>query len=360
VRNFDPKPETLEKADVKLGYIPLTDCVPLVIAKELGFFSKMGLNVELKPQMGWATLRDRVLAGDLDGAQMLSPLLIASNMRLDHSAYRLVTGLTLSRNGNAITMSERVVQELENIRGAKVNIPFSGADLIPLLESRDTPLVFASVHPHSSHELLLRHWLRSLPDTLKDKWRIIVIPPVKMVEAMTQGQIDGYCVGGPWNADAVRRKLGVTVATSIDLLPDHAEKVLGVRAEWHEAYKNTHLALIRALVEALAWLDSIPNRFEAARILWSKAYVDAPLDVIAPSLLDSCLVRHDAYPRKVTGYNRFFGIDCNVPSVADGMHLSQLLYSHGLIKEVPEQEVIAQTYLESTFAEAMGSRFFSQ
>ena len=157
MRNFEPLSEPLEKTQISLGYIPLTDCVPLVVAKEYGLFEKMGLDVELKVQTGWATLRDRVLAGDLDGAQMLSPLLIASNSRLDHEAYRLVTGLTLSRNGNAITLAESLVRELESIRGCRVNLPFSGSDLIPLMDARDKPLVFASVHPHSSHELLLRH-----------------------------------------------------------------------------------------------------------------------------------------------------------------------------------------------------------
>ncbi len=358
MRNFEPLTEQLEKTKIKLGYIPLTDCVPLVVAKEYGLFEKMGLDVELKPQVGWATLRDRVLAGDLDGAQMLSPLLIASNARLDHEAYRLVTGLILSRNGNAITLSETLVQELESLKGSPVSLPFSGADLIPLLESRDKPLVFASVHPHSSHELLLRHWLRNIPEKYKDRWRIMVIPPVKMVESLKMGQIDGYCVGGPWNADAVRKGLGVTVATSIDLLPDHAEKVLGVRAEWSSAYKNTHIALIRALVESLAWLDSVPNRFEAAHLLWEKGYVDAPLDVIAPSLLDSCLVRKGAYPRKVTGYNRFYGLDCNRPSMADGHTLCEQMCSQNILSEMPSNEAISNTYLESLFLEAVEKPFY--
>ena len=352
MRNFEPLTAPLEKTELKLGYIPLTDCVPLVVAKEYGLFENMGLKVELKPQSGWATLRDRVLAGDLDGAQMLSPLLIASNARLDHEAYRLVTGLTLSRNGNAITVSEAIVKKLEALRDTPLHFPFPSTDLIPLMEQRDTPLVFATVHPHSSHELLLRHWLRGLPEQYKDAWRIVVLPPVQMVDSLKQGQIDGYCVGGPWNADAVRKGLGVTVATSIDLLPEHPEKVLGVRAEWSTAFRNTHIAVIRALVEALAWLDSVPNRFEAAQLLWEKGYVDAPLDVIAPSLLDSCLVRKGTYPRKVTGYNRFYGFDCNRPSIADGVNLSQQMFSQGLLKDLPSHEAISKTYLESLFVEA--------
>jgi NitT/TauT family transport system ATP-binding protein/nitrate/nitrite transport system substrate-binding protein len=353
VRHLDPISDTLEKTELKLGYIPLSDCAPLIIAQELGFFERMGLSVELKQQMAWSTLRDRVLAGDLDGAQMLAPLLVATNFKFAHPAYRIVTGLTLSRNGNAITVSKSLIDSLESIQGRAMQLPLSAANLVPLMEKSERPLVFASVHPFSNHELLLRHWLRGLPERLREKWRIVVVPPARMVDAMSEGQIDGFCVGGPWNAAAVRMNLGVTVATSLDLLPDHIEKVFAVTSEWQERNPKTHLAVLRALLGALAWLDSIPNRLEAARMLWDKHYIDAPLDVIAPSLINSCLTRAGDSPRSVPGYHRFSGLDCNVPSVADANMIGNLLHKHGLLSAAPSIESLQQSFLEPVYREAL-------
>lgn len=353
MRHFDPLSEPLEKTDLKLGYIPLSDCAPLIVASELGFFDRMGLNVELKQQMAWSTLRDRVLAGDLDGAQMLAPMLIATNAKFDHPAYSLVTGLTLSRNGNAITLSSAIIEELESRLGRSVQLPLSCSSIIPLLEERKKPFIFASVHPYSNHELLLRHWMRGLPESLRDKWRIVVVPPARMIDALSDKQIDGFCVGGPWNAAAVRKGLGVTVATSLDLLPDHIEKVFAVTSAWSKANPNTHIAVVRALLGALAWLDSIPNRFEAARLLWNKGYIDAPLEAIAPSLINSCLTRAESTPRSIPDYHRFFGLDCNVPSVADANMIGHFLYAYGLLDETPTTEVLQQSFLESVYTKAL-------
>jgi len=355
VRHLDPLSEPLEKTDLQLGYIPLSDCAPLIVAKELGYFERMGLNVELKQQMAWSTLRDRVLAGDLDGAQMLAPMLIATNAKFDSSAYRLVTGLTLSRNGNAITLSRDLITGLEakSDGGAMVQLPMSSTAIAPLLEESERPFVFASVHPFSNQELLLRHWLRSLPEALRDKWRVVVVPPARMIEALSEEQIDGFCVGGPWNAAAVRAGLGVTVATSLDLLPDHIEKVFAVRSEWAELYPNTHVALLRALLGALAWLDSIPNRLEAARMLWDKGYIDAPLDAIAPSLINSCLTRPEQSPRSVSNYHRFSGLDCNVPSVADAKTIGYFLKNYGLLAEQPSSALLQDSFLEALYFEAL-------
>ena len=157
-----------------------------------------------------------------------------------------------------------------------------------------------------------------------------------MVHALNAGDIDGFCVGGPWNAKAVREGIGLTCATSSDIWPDSPEKVLGILAEWQIKYPETTMALVAALQEACCWLENVPNRFEAARLLSRARYLDTPIDVIAPSLLGSCLVYHDKPPRVVPSYNQFTAVDkqySNIPELSDGVFLLKHMVDAGHIEQ---------------------------
>ncbi|KXI30684.1 CmpA/NrtA family ABC transporter substrate-binding protein [Paraglaciecola hydrolytica] len=298
-----------EKSKLTLGFIPLTDSAPLIVAKELGFFSQWGLDVTLQKQNSWATLRDKLHAGLLDAAQMLAPMPLASTLGLGCVPTPVITPLVLSLNGNAITLSEKLHQEV--VRENKINhltLPMAAYLLQQVIERRKEQLrpklQFATVFPYSCHFYQLRDWLASAGVTDKDV-DIITVPPVNMVTYLQSGEIDGCCVGGPWNAKAVRAGIGLTALTSFDIWQDSPEKVLGLLESWYKVNPNTVLALTAALKQACNWLESIPNRFEAARLLSSEHYLDAPVDVIAPSLIGSCLTHIRMPPRAIPSYNQF-------------------------------------------------------
>lgn len=325
----------LEKTHLQIGFMPLTDAAPLVVAREMGLFERFGLQVELKKQNSWATLRDKLQAGMLDAAQMLAPMPLASSLGLGGIKAELITPFVLSFNGNGITLSERLYQQICQVSHADPAVPPLPlpADLIGKValarrEAGQGPLRFATVFPYSCHYYQLCHWLQSGGVQIGRDVAIQVIPPTSMVAALHEGIIEGYCVGGPWNAKAVRSGLGVTVVTSCDIWPDSPEKVLGLTADWQERHPNTTLALLGALQQACQWLESVANRFEAARILTRSEYLHADLDVVAPALLGSCLVHKDLGPRSVPAYNRFCAMG------DDGSNQPKIAYARNLLAQM--------------------------
>ena len=298
-----------EKPDLTLGFVPLTDSAPLIVAKELGFFRHWGLEVNLQKQNSWATLRDKLHAGLIDAGQMLAPMPIASSLGLGVSKTEVITPLVLSLNGNAITLSDNLYQEvLKTNKLSKITLPMAAYLLREVIESRKRnglpKLKFANVFPYSCHNYQLRDWLKSA-DITEQEVEIIIVPPVHMVNFLETGEIDAFCVGGPWNAKAVRAGIGITALTSFDIWQDSPEKVLGLLGSYYQQYPNTVIAMCAALKQACIWLETVPNRFEAARILCQSQYLDANLDVIAPSLLGSCLTHHTMAPRSIPSYNQF-------------------------------------------------------
>ena len=330
---------SLEKYDINIGFVPLTDSAPLIVAKELGFFDKWGLRVNLCKQNSWATLRDKLHAGVIDAAQMLAPMPIASTLGLSVAPKEVITPLVLSLNGNAITLSEQLYLEiLQANKLSGITLPMAAYLLQEVVfkrkEAGKDKLKFANVFPYSCHNYQLRDWLKSGNLNEKDV-EIVIVPPINMVHFLESGEIDGFCVGGPWNAKAVRAGIGVTALTSYDIWQDSPEKVLGILGEFYQQHPNTVLAMCAALKEACDWLDSIPNRFEAARIMCSDEYLDARLDVIAPSLLGSCLTHRNESPRLIAGYNQFSGNDnVNQPALVRGEWLLKQMSQAGQLNDV--------------------------
>jgi len=331
----------IEKSELSIGFMSLTDSAPLIVAKEMGFFEKWGLSINLQKQHSWATLRDKVHAGVLDAAQMLSPMPIASNYGLDCVKTKVVAPLVLSRNGNAITLSKQLYKVIKNQHIQKPytsDIPLSASYLKEEVATRKilgNKIKLGAVFSYSCHYYQLVSWLQSGGINLDDV-DIIIIPPANMVTAMADGEIDGYCVGGPWNTMAVREKVGFTGITSLDIWPGTPEKVLGLLQEFQELHPKTVQALIMALQEACDWLEIIPNRFEAARLLTSNQYLNTSLDNIAPSLLGSCLTFHNESPRYIPSYNQFSLFNDrvgNCPDTIDGEMLVKYMKSAGHIND---------------------------
>jgi nitrate/nitrite transport system substrate-binding protein len=279
----------LERPKLVLGIIPLVDCAPIVLAEELGAFERQGLEVEIRREASWATIRDKVALGLLDAAQMLAPMPLATTLGVDSVSVPMIAAMTLDLNGNAITLSQALWQEIEQAAPQlAAATPLDARALAAVVRSRAAagrpPLALASVFPFSSHNYLLRLWLAAGAIDPDRDVRLTVVPPPHMVAHLSGGVIDGYCVGEPWNQQAASLGIGRIAVTGHHLWKAMPEKVLGTTEAWAQRHPNTLIALIKALIEACAWLDEPANRAEAARVLASPRYVNAPAEIIARSL----------------------------------------------------------------------------
>ena len=272
----------LESPHLRLGYVPLCDCAPLVVARERGFFAEQGLNVTLSREPSWANIRDKLATGLLDAAQMLAPMPLSMHLGLSGLQAPIITGLALSLGGNAITLSQAIFAELASL-GHDHATPHGLAQVIATRRASGAPLLtLASVYPFSPHHYELRSWLHSGGIDPDQDVRLVVVPPPRMVGDLAAGRIDGYCVGEPWNILAEQLGLGGIATTSTALWSGRIEKVLGVRQAWAEAHPHTHQAVLRALLLAGQWADAPEHRGELAELL--AGAMDAPLPAIRAAL----------------------------------------------------------------------------
>ncbi|GEN25102.1 hypothetical protein HCU01_30510 [Halomonas cupida] len=247
-----------ELSSLSLGFIPLLDAALLVVAREGGFFMAEGVDVSLSRENAWSTLRDKVAAGMLDGAHMLAPMPLAMSLGLARAPCETLAPVVLSRHGNTLVLSERYA---EGMPSPGQTSPTDNAHRLRqyLDQRRQTgarvPARLAMVYPWSCQHLLLRQWLTLGDIDPQSGVELVALPPPRMVDALREGQIDGFCVGEPWGSLAQHRGLGRIVARGADLMPGHPEKVLGVTASWARRYPATLAALIRALRAAANWLN---------------------------------------------------------------------------------------------------------
>jgi bicarbonate transport system ATP-binding protein len=307
----------LEKVNLEIGYVPLTACAPLAVAKEKGFFTKHGLDeVNLVRETSWRGIIDGMTGGYLDAAQMPSgmPLWLTLGAH-DAKPIPVVTSLTMTRNGNAITLAKRFYDE-----GVRTLADFKQM----LKNTPDRQHRMGVVHPSSMHNLLLRYWLAAGgidPDRdviLKN------IPPAQMVVDLQAGSIDGFCVGEPWNLRAAIEGVGFTVATDLEIWPGHPGKVLGVREDWANAYPNTHIALVKALLEACHYCSQEANADEIQEILSRREYVSTNLEYIQLGDPNRVECRLDQ-PMREYAHHQFYGDGVNRPSRTEQLwHMTQL------------------------------------
>jgi len=267
---------TVRPRPLRLGFVPLCDCAPIVMARELGLFEKHGVKVELSREVGWATIRDKIVYGEIEAAHAPAGMVVAASAGLGSIPVPCLTGLVINTHGNAITLSQQLWK-----KGVR-----NGADFKrEILKERDRHMfTLGTVFPYSSHTFLLRLWLRSNGiDPVRDV-RIVVVPPPQMFPNLKGGNLDGYCVGEPWNSAAVMAGTGFIAATSAELAPFHPEKTLLVKREFSEARHGEHLALIAALVEACAYCDASENGEEIIRTLALPEYLGAAQPVISASM----------------------------------------------------------------------------
>lgn len=325
--NLQLNPATLKKKGthpLRVGFVPLKDSAPLIIACELGLFAKHGLKVELKRELGWANIRDKIIYGELDAAHALAGMPFAITFGLGCVPCECVTGLVLNLHGNAITLStalwESGVRDAASLREQIVK------------SSPRKIYTFGVVFPFSSHNYLLRQWLAKAGIHPDRDVRIVVVPPPQMVANLQAGTLDGYCVGEPWNSVAVHNRIGWCVAASSQLAPGHPEKVLLVRREFAEKRAPEHLALIAALVEACEYCDRAENAGEVMSILARREYLNISRSLLELRLGDRLDSGHDKV-RALKDFQIFHRDEANDPSQQKAAWVIQSIVQSGLVPD---------------------------
>lgn len=286
-----PRQRGAGERTVRAGFIPLLDCAPLVIAKERGFDREAGLTLDLHREVSWANIRDKLDIGVFDCAHMLAPMSIAATLGLGRAVEPVIAPMSLSLNGNAITVSNVIYAEMHaaDCCSTEAGGMAAARALAEVVRRRaaagSAPLTLGMVYPFSCHNYDLRFWLASAGIDPDNDVNIIVIPPPLLAESLEAGRVDGFCVGQPWNSVAVAQGHGVIVATKSELWPLSPEKVLGVREDWATSNAALLADIMRALTLAGQWLDDPANRAEAAAILARPEYVGEPEEILAQPLL---------------------------------------------------------------------------
>jgi nitrate/nitrite transport system substrate-binding protein len=322
-----------EKEELRIGFIPLTDCASVVMASVLGFDKKYGVKFVLSKEASWAGVRDKLVSGELDLSHVLYGLVYGVHLGLGGTKKDMAILMGLNQNGQGITLSKKLADA-----GA-----VDGASLAKMMKTDKREYTFAHTFPTGTHAMWLYYWMAAHGIQPMQDTKVITVPPPQMVANMRVGNMDGYCVGEPWGQRAIMDGIGITATTSQDIWKDHPEKVLGTTLEFAKKYPNTCRAAIMAILEASRWIDaSAPNKIKMAETVADKAYVNTPIDAIKQRILgkyENGLGKtwHDPNAMK------FFADGAvNFPYLSDGMWFMTQHKRWGLIKEHPDYVGVAK------------------
>jgi len=323
-----------EKSAINLGFMALSDCASVVVAATQGFAQPYGLTLNLKRQSSWANLRDKLVSGELDAAHSLYGLIYAVHLGIGGvAATDMAVLMGLNQNGQSINLSHGL--QARGVTGPEA--------LDRHVHQSRAKLTFAQTFPTGTHAMWLYYWLASQGIHPLQDVDSVVVPPPQMVAHLQAGRIDGFCVGEPWSASAVRQDLGFTIATTQTIWPDHPEKVLGCTRAFVEQYPNAARALVMAILEASRFIEqSTENRQSTAQLLSAREYLDAPLDCIQPRLLGDYV---DGLGNRWQDPHalRFHGAgEVNLPYLSDGMWFMTQFRRWGLLRDDPDYLGVAR------------------
>ncbi|HTG67154.1 MAG TPA: CmpA/NrtA family ABC transporter substrate-binding protein [Flavobacterium sp.] len=324
--------------EIRLGFIPLTDCSPIVMAKELGLFKKYGVNVVVTKESSWANVRDKILTGELDGAHCLYSMPFSVYTGVGGKAgSEMKIAMMLNVNGQAVTLSNDFCGKVGFKQMNKVT-PVVAAKL-----KAEKEVTFAMTFPGGTHDLWLRNWM-SVAGLNQRAVKIITIPPPQMVANMKVGNMDGYCVGEPWGGVAVKQGIGFTQVASQDIWKDHPEKALVVNKEFSAKRREDLKKVMKAVLEACKWLDVPANRKKAAAIIGKAPYVNAPADIIEGRLMGDynlgCNQGTEVYDNDYMLFHK--GGMVNFPRKSHAIWAMAQYVRFGYLKEAPNYNAIAE------------------
>lgn len=337
-----------EITEVKIGFIPLTDCAPIIVASQMGFDKKYGIKITPSKEASWAAVRDKVASGELHAAHILYGMVYGVQLGIGGQQKDMAVLMALNHNGQGISLSNQLKEK--DVK--------DGHSLKRLIDNENRDYTFAQTFPTGTHAMWLNYWLAANGiDPVKDV-KNIVVPPPQMVANMRISNMDGFCVGEPWNARAIYDKVGYSVATSQDIWVDHPEKVLGTTAEFVAKNPNTSRAMIMAILEACRYIEASENRAKVAKLISGKAYVNAPEEVIAGRFVgdyDNGIGKKWKDPN----FMKFFEDGTvNFPYLSDGMWFLTQHKRWGLLKSDPDYLGVAtkinQVKLYSEAASQLG------
>jgi nitrate/nitrite transport system substrate-binding protein len=322
-----------EKTEVKIGFIPLTDCASVVMASVLGIDKKYGVKIIPTKEASWAGVRDKLVTGELDFAHVLYGLIYGVHLGVGGAKKDMAVLMTLNNNGQAITLSKKLAD-----KGA-----VDGASLAKLMKSEKREYTFAQTFPTGTHAMWLYYWMAANGINPMNDAKVITVPPPQMVANMRVGNMDGYSVGEPWNHRAIIDGIGITATTSQDIWKDHPEKVLGTTGEFVKKYPNTARAVTAAILEAGKWIDSgLSNKNKMAETIADKSYVNTSVDAINQRILG----RYQNGLGKTwddVNHMKFYNDGAvNFPYLSDGMWFLTQQKRWGLLKDHPDYLAVAK------------------
>ena len=326
-----------EKKEVRIGFIPLTDCASVVMASVLGIDKKYGVTIIPTKEASWAGVRDKLVNGELDFAHVLYGLVYGVHLGTAGPKKDMAVLMTLNNTGQAITLSKKLAD-----KGA-----VDGASLAKLMASDKRDYTFAQTFPTGTHAMWLYYWLAANGvNPMKDA-KVITVPPPQMVANMRVGNMDGFCVGEPWGQRAIMDGIGVTAITTQDIWKDHPEKVLGTTADFVKKYPNTARAVTAAILEAGKCIDaSLANKNKMAETVADKSYVNTSVDAINQRILgryQNGLSGSLAKTWDDPNHMKFSGDGAvNFPYLSDGMWFLTQHKRWGLMKEHPDYLAVAK------------------
>lgn len=333
---------------LRLGFIAVADCAPLLVAEAEGLFAEHGLDVRLSCEVGWATIREKLASGELDAAHAVCGLSLTLPLGMHGPRCEVGTAFVFNHNGNAITLSLDLWRR--GVRGA--------ADFGKLVRSQTGRLfTLATVSRVSAHYFLLCRWLQSAGLDPQKHVRVMVLPPTQMASSLKAGLIDGYCVGEPWNSVAVSESAGWVVATSADIVSRHPEKVLLAGPRLMNERADEHAGMIRALHAACLRCDDPGRRPELARLLAESGHLRASRGLLEKSLVGpfECGVGD---PRPAGEFHVFHGGDANRPTLEKSRWVARELVAHGSVAPGQAAAVMRLTstvWREDIFSQAVGA-----
>jgi nitrate/nitrite transport system substrate-binding protein len=322
-----------EKKEVRIGFIPLTDCASVVMASVMKFDEKYGIKIIASKEASWAAVRDKLVSGELDAAHVLYGLVYGVHLGIGGPKKDMAVLMTLNHNGQAITLSKKLAD-----KGA-----IDGASLAKLMQTDKREYTFAQTFPTGTHAMWLYYWLAANGINPMSDAKVITVPPPQMVANMRVGNMDGFCVGEPWNHRAIADGIGVTAITTQDIWKDHPEKVLGTTNEFATKHPNTCRAAIAAILEAGRWIDaSLTNRMKMAETVAAKDFVNTSVDVINQRILG----RYQNGLGKTwddANHMKFFADGAvNFPYLSDGMWFLTQHRRWGLLKQDVDYAAVAR------------------
>lgn len=322
-----------EKKEVKIGFIPLTDCASVVMASVLGFDQKYGVKIVPSKEASWASVRDKMVNGELDFAHVLYGLVYGLHLGIGGPKKDMAVLMNLNNNGQAITLSKALAD-----KGA-----VDGASLAKVMAKEKREYTFAGTFPTGTHAMWMHYWLAAAGINPVTDAKLITVPPPQMVANMRVGNMDGFCVGEPWNHRAIMDGIGITANTTQDIWKDHPEKVLGTTGDFASKNPNTCRAVMMAILEASRWIDaSMQNKMKMAETVAQKSYINTSVDAINQRILG----RYQNGLGKTwddPNHMKFFNDGAvNFPYLSDGMWFLTQHKRWGLLKSHPDYLAVAK------------------